>query len=685
MVNKKPRLINRELSWLMFNARVLQEAADKTVPLIERLRFLGIFSNNMDEFFRVRVANVRRITTIGKQAKTILGGLKPKKLIDEIERSVMRLQKEFEVIHTELLHELEKENIYVINENQLNVEQADYVRKFYYEKVSPALAIIMLNNLTVFPELRDKSIYLAIKCMKKGMAEPQYALIEVPSDILPRFNVLPADGNKKYIIYLEDIIRYHLHDLFSIFKFDTIEAHTIKLTRDAELDIDNDISRSFIEKISASVKNRKKGDPVRFVYDKRISRDMLQFIMKKLGIDNNDSIIPGARYHNKKDYIKFPNIGREELEYEPIKNLPHPELRPAESILDVVREKDILLYYPYQQFTHFIKLLREAAIDPNVTSIQVTLYRVASQSRVVNSLINAVKNGKQVTVVIELQARFDEEANIKWTRTLRSEGVNVIFGVSGLKVHSKLVCITRKEGRREVKYAVVSTGNFNESTAKLYTDYTIFTADKRITSEVVKVFDFFDNNYKVYDYQHLIVSPHYTRKKFIELIDNEIEHARKGNQASIKIKTNSLVDEDMIEKLYEANNYGVKIQLIIRGMCSLIPGVPGMSENIEAISIVDKFLEHTRLYIFNNGGKKRYFISSADWMSRNLDHRVEVTCPVYDKAIQKELQDTYDIMWSDNVKARYHNLAQDNAYRKEGEVPVRSQFATYEYYKAKSN
>ncbi len=678
-------VIARDISWLSFNERVLQEAQNKNNPLIERIRFLGIFSKNMDEFFRVRYASIKRLSQLNDSVEKRLGGYTPEKILEEISNQAIEMQSKSQETNDILIAELEKEDIYFVNEKNLTINQQEFVRKYFIEKVSPTVFTLILNERERMPELRDKSIYLAIKLIRNNEPEkPDIALTEVPSDLLGRFVKLPKFG-KQYIMYLEDVIRYNLEYILFIYDFDWIEAHTIKITRDAELDVDDDISKSFLEKITRSLKNRLVGDPVRLVYDKDISNDMLQFLVQKMNISSYDSLISGGRYHNKKDYIKFPPIGKKSLEFEPLPSLPHPDLNMDQSILNVLRKKDVLLFLPYHSFSYYIRTLREAAIDPNVLSIRVTLYRLADKSSVINALINAAKNGKQVTTVIELRARFDEKANIKWTEELQMEGVQVISGVPGLKVHGKLLLITRKEGDKTRLYASIGTGNFNESTAKLYIDYHLLTARQDITKEVKKVFDFLEKNYKIFNYKHLFVSPYTTRKFFLRLIDKEIEHAKKGNPTGIFIKMNSLSDIKLIEKLYEASCYGIQIRLIIRGICSLVPGIKGISENIEAISILDRFLEHSRVIVFENGGNPKYFISSADWMPRNLDYRVEVTTPIYDNGVKKQLREHLKINWRDNVKARRYNEKLDNAYRKIKGPKIRSQYALYDYVKKQSN
>jgi polyphosphate kinase len=470
-----------------------------------------------------------------------------------------------------------------------------------------------------------------------------------------------------------------------MFDYTSISAHMIKITRDAELDIDNDLSKSFIEKISSSVDNRKISDPVRFVYDKNIEEETLAFLTGKMEITDTDSVIPGGRYHNRRDYMSFPSLGKEELMYQKIQPLPIKGVEPEGSFLGQIAEKDYLQYAPFHKFSNIIRFLREAALDPKVKTIKITVYRLADNSQVIASLINAAKNGKQVTVQIELRARFDETANIGYAEQLQEEGVKLIFGVPGLKVHSKICLIEREENEKINRYGFISTGNFNESTAKIYTDYTLFTANEKILKELNLVFDFFETTYKINKYKHLIVSPHYTRSAFKKLIDQEIENVKLGKEAYIKIKMNSLTSYKMVDKLYEASRAGVKIKMIVRGICCLIPGVNGMSENIEAISIVDKFLEHPRLFIFANAGNPKVHISSADWMTRNLDNRVEVGCPIYDEELKKELIDTFEISWSDNVKARWFNELHDNRYVRNKKPKVRSQFAIYDYYLDKLN
>ncbi len=685
-MKQQKTIINRELSWLSFNERVLQEADDINNPLAERIKFLGIFSNNLDEFFKVRVANIMRMIDLKMTNQKILGE-KPEKILSKIQEVVIKIQKKFESIYNELLKELETHHIYIIDEKQLNKEQESFVKSFFEDKVLSALSPIMLRNLKSFPYLKDKSIYLATKLsMKKSKNEFEYALIEIPTTVLPRFIVLPSIGENRYIILLDDVIRYNLKDVFAIFNYDQFEAYVIKLTRDAELDIDNDLSKSFLEKIQKGVSSRKKGLPVRFVYDQEMPQDMLKYLKNALDFDQYDSMLPGGRYHNFKDFMCFPNVGGANLQYEPSPAVNHSRLKNNTSIIEAISKQDILLHFPYQKFSHFINLLREAAINPDVKSIKITLYRVATNSKIINALINAARNEKEVTVVIELQARFDEKSNIYWSRKLEEVGAKILFGIPGLKVHSKLLLITSKSGTKSKYYAGISTGNFHEGNAGVYTDVTLLTANKKITSEVFKVFDYFENTYKYFNYNHLLVSPQFMRNKLVNLIDNEIKFASEGKEAYIILKINNLVDTAMIYKLYQASQNGVKIKLIIRGICALIPGVKGLSENIEAIAIVDKFLEHSRIFIFCNNNNEKYYISSADWMTRNLDNRIEVATPIYDPSIQKELRDIIDFQLKDNVKARVVDQLQSNIYKKDkSDINFHSQMEIYNYYKALSD
>ncbi|MEO5777744.1 MAG: polyphosphate kinase 1 [Flavobacterium sp.] len=688
------RYIDREKSWLAFNARVLQEAADEAVPLLERLRFIGIFSNNLDEFFRVRFAAIRRLSMSGVSGEKILGGISAQQLVKDITEIVIKQQSESLRVLNEIEKQLVKQNIIIIDENEVSEEHENFIKDFFIQKISPELVTIILNDLAEFPLLKDTSGYLAVKLVMKSVQKPsmlgfvkpksevRYAIIEIPKNT-NRIVELPNKDGKQYLIMLDDLIRYNLSSIFNIFDYESISAHMIKITRDAQLDIDSDMSKSMLEKIATSVKERRIGEPVRFVYDQHIEKDTLKFFLTKMGIDVSDGVIPGGRYHNRRDYMNFPNLGRFDLLYPPRVPLPVEGLSLDGSLLNKIAKKDYLINAPFQSFSYLIKFLREAALDPKVTSIKITLYRLAKNSQIVSSLINAAKNGKKVTVQIELQARFDEASNISYAEQMQQEGIELIFGIKGLKVHSKICLIDRVEDDKLKRYGFISTGNFNESTAKIYTDLTLFTSHQQILKDVSKIFDFFDVNYRIHRYKHLIVSPHYTRSRFYKLIDREINNAIMGRPAYINLKMNSISDYPIIDKLYEASNAGVKIKLQVRGICSLIPGVKGMSENIEAVSIVDYFLEHTRSFIFCNNDDPEVYISSADFMTRNLDGRVEVTCPIYDEDIKKQIIDTFNVGWKGNVKARYHSEKFENKYRvrAEDEPIFRAQHETYNYYK----
>jgi polyphosphate kinase len=671
--------VNRETSWLHFNGRVLQEAADSRNPLIERLKFLGIFSNNRDEFFRVRVATLTRMLKVSRIHYKM--EINPQEVLKEINDIVVSQEKDFIRTYEEIVKELRNQDIFIINETELTKEQGLLIRKYFHEQVRVFLFPLMISNLKDMSSLRDKSIYLAVTLKKSEVSGEDYALIELPTKMLSRFLILPQKGDKKYIILLDDIIRYCLSEIFSVFGYTIFSAHTVKFTRDAELDIDTDVSKSFLEIMSESLKQRKRGNPVRFVYDNSIPKDLLKTIIKRLDIGKDDPIRGGGRYHNFKDFMNFPNLGSETLENSPLVPLAHKDLPSDSSILAAIRKKDVMLHYPYQSFQYIIDLMREASIDPKVRSIKMTIYRAAKNSSVVNALINAARNGKSVTVFMELQARFNEEENINYTRQLQEEGVKVIQGIPGFKIHSKLILIRRKENNKDFFYANIGTGNFNEDTARVYADESLLTANEKITGDVVKAFNQMEANYRPLKYKTMIVAPFIMRNHFLKMISGEIRNAKQGKEAWAIIKMNNLVDETIIKKLYRASNAGVKINLIIRGICVLVPGQPGLSKNIEAISIVDRFLEHSRIMVFANGGDPQYYITSADWMVRNFDHRIEVACPVYDKEIQKELMDILQIQLNDNVKARIISLGEANQYRKHEGKKVRSQLEIYHYFK----
>lgn len=677
------QFINREISWLAFNARVLQEAANVEVPLLERLKFLGIFSSNLDEFFRVRVASLKRMVDVNATGSEILGG-KPKKILQQIQEIVLEQRHSFDKIYSKIEAELKENGIHIIDESELSVDQGQFVRNYFQSKVRPRLVPIMLDNARVFPNLKDKSVYLTINLHDgnaPGARKPKMALMELPTDTVPRFIVLPHsdDDLNTYIILLDDLLRYNLREIFAIFRYKYIEAYTIKATRDAELDVEEEYGDTYIQKVTKSLKQRKRGRLVRFIYDEKMPPEMLRFLIRKLKLRGQDNPIPGARYHNFKDFMKFPDVGPDSWRYPSAPSIPHPDIQPNASMLQLIHDRDLLLHYPYQNFSYLIDLLRESAIDPQVESIKMTLYRVAPNSNVINALINAVKNGKQVMVVVELQARFDEEANIFWADQLREEGAKVMFGVPGLKVHSKLCLIQRKDRSTIHRYAYIGTGNFNETTSRLYGDHGLFTAHKGITQEVNNIFNFFESNFKPGTYKHLLVSPFHMRSEITALINNEIANAQAGRTAYMVLKMNSLVDEELIVKLYEAGKAGVEIKLIVRGICSIIPGQLGLSTNIEAISIVDRYLEHTRVYLFANGGEEKLYIGSSDLMTRNLDRRVEVVAPIYDPKLFSQIKAFLAVQLLDNVKSRNLDLDNYNKLRVRPEGEEKLQAQTYFY------
>tara|TARA_B110000483_G_scaffold6221_1_gene7347 strand:+ start:9718 stop:11766 length:2049 start_codon:yes stop_codon:yes gene_type:complete len=673
--------INREISWLDFNARVLQEAADQKVPLLERLRFIGIFSNNLDEFFQVRYATVQRIAQSDKTGRKIFGGKNAKDLLKAITQKVIVQQKETNKILSDIKKELEKEQIYFVNEKNVFEEHQEFLKEYFIQKVSPALMTIIISD-NLAQDLSNNHAFLAVKLSfpDPKQLKNQYALIEIPTE-LDRFIVLPSIGNKKYVMFLDDLIRYHFHLIFNFFEYSNIEAHMIKVTRDAELDMEGDVSKSYINKIVESVRERILAEPVRMVYDKEIHLETLTTLKGLMGIDSTDSLIPGGRYHNRKDFMNFPQLNRNDLQYNKMLPIPIEGLSLEKSIFKAIEEKDYLLYTPYHSFSFVIKFLREAALDPIVNSIKITIYRLSQLSNVASALINAAKNGKKVLVQIELQARFDETNNIIYAEQMQEAGVELIFGIPGLKVHSKICVVEKRIEGKNKRYGFISTGNLNEDTAKIYTDYTLFTSNPEVLKEVNKVFNFLQVHYKLKKYKHLIVSPHYTHAALVKMINKEIENKKAGLPCGIKLKLNAITNFSMINKLYEASQAGVSIQMVVRGICCLIPGVKDMSENIEVISIVDRYLEHPRLYIFENGGKQKVYISSADFMTRNIENRVEVAAPIYDVSLKKQIIDVFDIIWMDNVKSRIINKKPQNKFRKTSDKPVRSQWAIYDYYK----
>ncbi len=678
------KFINGEISWLSFNNRVLQEVCNESTPLIERIRFLAIYSSNMDEFFRVRVAALTRYSKLNR----LFQGEKPKKVLTEIHKQVKQQQVYVETIYyNELLPLLAKENIFIINNDQLNDMQGLFVRNYFKQQILQDISPIIIDGFEMNIQLKDPAIYFFINLSNtEDKKQRAHALMEIPSNH-SRFLILPGEGEKKYIILLDDVIRYCLDDVFCMFGYNDFEAYTIKVTRDAELDFDTGLSVSLIDSISRSLKQRKKGVPVRFTYDKDMPPKSLNYIIKKLKI-KTPNIIPGRRYHNFKDFMKFPNVNGSHLEYTPTPPVYRSDIHFHQSFFSAIAKKNYLISVPYESFDYILHFLREAAIDPDVVSIKMTLYRLADKSRIINALINAARNGKKVVAMVELKARFDEQSNIYWTQELEEAGVKVLHGIPMMKIHSKICLVTRrKKNEKEERFAMLGTGNYNENTAKVYGDYHYFTASKRITSELNSLFEKLEQGYLNGTFSTLLISPLNFRKKIISLIDKEIFNAKNKKEAYIRMKMNSLTDEDIILKLYEASKAGVQIQLIVRGMCRLIPQKEKLSENISVISIVDKFLEHARVYIFANGGKESIYLSSADIMIRNLDHRVEVTFPLLDAESKQIVKDMIDIQLKDNVKARIIDESLSNTFRTRStneESIIRSQFLEYDYFVEKS-
>jgi polyphosphate kinase len=665
---------NREMSWLAFNERVLQEAMDKSNPTLERLRFLGIYSNNLDEFFRVRVSTINRLAQEKSNFKL---GFNPKKLLAEIYNKLREDEVIFTQTYRDIKEELVKKKIHIIGEEHLEETHKIWLNKYFNSTLRQGIVPIILDSKLRFPILKDKSIYLAVKMSKLGIKNIRYSLIEIPTEYFGRFVQLPEIKGEKYVIMLDDVIRHFLHDIYKVFDFDQIEAYTIKVTRDAELDFESDLYSSMIEKLSSSLKLRKKGRPVRFIVDKHIPEDLLFYILSKMRISSNN-VVKSGRYHNFKDFMSFPNFGMNDIIYNKPELVENSRFEKEKTIFKAIEKRDVLLIYPFNSFDYLLNFLREASIDTKVSEIKMSLYRLSKKSQIANILINAAKNGKKVTVFMELTARFDEENNIYWAELMKDEGVNVIYGIENLKVHSKIIYITKREGKLVKHYCNISTGNFNESTASIYSDFSLFTSDSRLTYEVGKVFTFLEKK-QVYRFKNLLVSPFNVRSSILNLIKNEINHAKAGKDAEILMKMNSLVDDEIIDRLYEASRAGVKVRLIVRGICCLIPGMAEISENIEARSIVDRYLEHARFYYFKNDGDHKMYIGSADLMTRNIDFRVEVITPIYDKALQQKIVEFFEIQWNDNVKARIHNVEMNNQKVKNRKKAHRSQYELYNW------
>ena len=648
----KDAYVDRDVSWMYFNHRILKEAQKDNIPLLERLSFLGIYSNNLDEFFRVRMASLNRLLeSADKSAK------KERERLKQTIKTINKLNAAYSTEYTDTIAhvfgQLEEHNIKLLNENNLNEEQKQFIKDFYYEKLNGATNPIWLDNLSEIGKLQDSRIYLIVKKTEKEETfgkkpKTDYAIIKVPDSDFGRFLVLPPSNGCQNAIYLDDVVRFCLPLIFIGFKPSTFEAYSFKFTKDAEMEMENDSDYGVLQLIAKGVNSRKKGEAVRLIYDKLMPKDMQKKILARLNVDHLDAALPSGRYQNHKDLMKFPDFGHKELKYPKWEHVMKDEFLKEESILKQIREKDRFIHVPYNSFDSYIRVLREAALHPDVKEIKTTLYRLASDSKVVKALVCAARNGKKVTAVVELLARFDEKSNIKWSKRMQEEGINVIFGVEGLKVHSKLLYIESKKG----SIACIGTGNFHEGNAKVYTDYLMMTARKDIVSEVNRVFEFINRPFSQPRFRELLVSPNSMKTKLLQLLNNEIKNAKAGKEAWIKVKINHITERDMVEKLYAASQAGVKIELLVRGNCSLVPGIPGLSDNIKIVGIIDRYLEHSRIIIACNNGQPKYFIGSADWMPRNLLNRIEVYTPVYDLDMQRDLLRTIEYGLADTTNGR---------------------------------
>ena len=680
MISKKAlsdAYVDRDLSWMYFNRRILQEATKPQVPLLERLSFLGIYSNNLDEFFRVRMATLSRIAECedkGLHAEREHA----QRLIKQINKLNNKYAKEYELAIRDVTGQLRHENIFIIKEDELDEEQQNYVRQFYRQKLSGFVSAIWLSAVKQLTDETDENIYLAVKMQANGKKTFDYALIALPVAECGRFVRLPDKDGKSYLMYLDDVIRYCLPMIFAGLGYSSFNAYAFKFTKDAEMEIDNDLRNGMLQKISKGVKSRKKGDALRVIYDSQMPKDMLKRVMNKLNLDKLDTVLSGGRYHNHKDLMSFPDCGRKDLKYPVWAPVIKPELDSGKSLLKLIQEKDRFIHVPYHSFDYYIRVLQEAAVSKEVKSIKTTLYRLAKDSKVVKALICAARNGKKVTVVIELLARFDEASNIGWSKKMQDAGIHVIFGVEGLKVHSKITHITMKTGNN---IACISTGNFHEGNARMYTDYMVMTAARNIVNDVNSVFTFIEKPYSPVHFKELLVSPNEMKNKFIKLINDEIKNKQAGKPAYILIKINHITDTTMVRKLYEASSNGVPIRLLVRGNCSLITGIPGLSDTIHINGIIDRYLEHSRIFIFAAGGEDKTFIGSADWMPRNLDNRVEVVTPVYDPQIKADLRKVIEYGLRDTCQGRVVDGKGDNQpWTSEEGTPFRSQEELYYSY-----
>ncbi|MEJ5050075.1 polyphosphate kinase 1 [Chryseobacterium culicis] len=681
----------RDITWLAFNERVLQEAMDEKVPLHLRIRFLGIFSNNLDEFFRVRVAGLKRAMDFKEKVIAESFYQPPTKILQRINEVVMRQQLNFDKTWKKIQTEMADHKVFIKNAKNLTAKQKEFVRQYFDEVVESNVIPILLHENTPMPYLRDKSLYLGVAMRKKDWQySSNYAIIEIPSRFVGRFVLLPTeDPEEKNVMLLEDVITFNLPHIFSYFGYDEFAANAFKVTKDAELDLDNDIRTNFAEKIEKGLKNRRKGKPTRFVFDKDMDKALLELLIRKLNLTKKDSIIPGGKIHNFKHFMDFPDVF--ETYERPVErtSFTHQAFEHGERVTDVILKEDVLLTFPYHKYNPVIDLLREAAMDPDVKSIQITAYRLASSSKIINALIYAARNGKEVTVMLELQARFDEESNLEWKDMLEPEGITVLVGIPNKKVHAKLCVIKKRAHNKTIQYGFVSTGNFNEKTARIYGDHLLLTADRGIMADINKVFnvlkkpkDDFISILKTC--KNLLVCPQFMREKIVHHIDKEIEEAKAGRRAEIIIKVNSLSDRLLIEKLYDAAKAGVVTRLIVRGIYCAV-NQKDFKEKIKAISIVDEYLEHARVMYFYNKGTEDMYISSADWMTRNLDYRIEAAAKITDKNLKKELKDILDIQLRDNVKARILDKRLSNEYVRNEKQECRSQIETYKYLKAKTS
>lgn len=674
---KQPTIVERDVSWMYFNHRILQEARKKEVPLLERLSFLGIYSNNLDEFFRMRMASLNRIA----ESKNV--DEQTEKKIKKTIKTIMRLNEEYNIEYAvatqEVNDELEEHNIRLINETQLNDEQKNFLKQFYYDKLNGSTNPIWFSEIDDFSVLEDNRIYLAVKKTSRENKKIKYAIIKIPDRIYGRFIRVPESEGYDNIMYLDDVIRYCLPLVFIGSDKSDYEAYSFKFTKDAEMEVDNEADYSILERIAQGVNSRKRGEPIRVVYDGSMPKELRKKVMERLNIRELDTLLATGRYQNHKDLMRFPTCGHNDLSYPKWPQLMKPESYSDESLLTLIRKKDRFIHVPYHSFNTYIRLLREAALRPEVKEIKTTLYRLANDSKVVKALICAARNGKKVTAVVELLARFDEESNIKWSKRMQEEGVNVIFGIEGLKIHSKILHITTKQGN----IACVGTGNFHEGNAKMYTDYLMMTARPRIVNEVAKVFDFIDKPFSQVRFRELMVSPNSMKSKILRLLDAEIKNATEGKEAWLKMKINHITDQDIIRKLYEASQAGVRIDVLIRGNCAIVPGIPGISDNIRAVGIIDRYLEHSRILIFCNDGKPKHHLGSADWMSRNLIKRIEVMTPVYDEDLKRDLLRTIEFGMRDTTNGRIVDGKGTDEIQKptEGGTPFRSQEALYNAYK----